>query len=55
MNGSTENGSVLNKHLNGRAKATIEEEEHDEDQYLNLIRKIMKKGERGEQFEVSES
>jgi hypothetical protein len=44
-NGSVENGSALKlKELNGHAN--VEPEEHDEEQYLDLIRRIMKKGER---------
>lgn len=41
MNGS--NLKPLNGHSNGTA--VVEHEEHDEEQYLNLIRQIIKKGE----------
>lgn len=45
VNGTTTNGSALkSKALNGQANGAAEVEEHDEDQYLELIRKIMKKG-----------
>lgn len=47
MNETTVNGSAaLKAKLNGHVNGTTEQEEHDEDQYLDLIRKIMKKGER---------
>jgi hypothetical protein len=49
VNGNSKNGSILSakniiqaKETNGSHKQ--EEEEHDELQYLNLIRTIMKKG-----------
>lgn len=47
MNKTTANGTAaLKAKLNGHVNGTTEHEEHDEDQYLDIIRKIMKKGER---------
>lgn len=44
-NGTTGIVSDLKNNLNGHSNGTTEKEDHDEDQYLDLIRKIMKKGE----------
>lgn len=45
-NGTAESVSALNTKLNGHDKGSNGSEEHDEEQYLDLIRKIMKKGKR---------
>lgn len=44
-NSNSEIVSALKKETNGNGNGISEAEEHDEEQYLDLIRKIMKKGE----------